>query len=258
MGITTISAQNYNKSDVTLVNTTQYSEINSTSVYSPEEEEVIAFFLKMDQLLSASQMHEKSGQLELALGDVELALEFLDQIAQKWEGSFSRYYNHFTLRKGALLLALGNTEKAVEVFLNHPPKDVATVLLYRFIEQKFHVQLLRLTDPVPESSESDYLERARSLFFAGHYDEAERLLEEKTYGVLLRCACLTMLGKVEVARELRQKEILDKPYLEHFDPEYTMLCILQDDLPSRFQWDGTSEWIYRFPLGTFLNYSEKL
>ncbi len=246
---------------------TQYSGSNPTSCDSAEVEELVSFLGKMDEFLAASQMHEQSGQLELALEDVEQALEFLDQVAQKhgsMDGVFGgiRKYNHFTLRKGAILLALGKKEEAVEVFLNHPPKDVATILLYRFIEQKFHVQLLALTDLVQNTDGGNYVERAESLFLAGHYEEAELLLKEKPYGGFLRCACLTMLGRMEEARELREKEVMIDP---HFDsmgtPDHMMFHMLHGDIPDQFWQDillwQNWEWLNQFPIRTFWVYSDK-
>lgn len=231
---------------------------SSSSTIDSAAEEFFRLLFEVDHFLAASQMHEQSGQLELALEDVEQALEFLDQMAQKFdqawlEGShgWQRKYNHFTLRKGAILLALGKKEEAAEVLLNHPPKNVATVLLYRFIEQKFHVQLLSLIEPAQDVSEQSDLQRATSLFLAGHYDEAELLLKDGRYrGDLLRPACLTMLGRMEEAREL----LKDRIYLD--TPDTLMLDILLGEIPDE-RWQNTLlwknwEWLNKFPILLFV------
>lgn len=239
--------------------TTQSSGSNPTRLDSALQNHLL-FFGKTNQFLAASQAHEQSGELELALEDVEQALEYLDQMAQKQvamlngHSGFIHKYNHFTLRKGAILLALGKKEEAVKVFLNHPPQDIATTLLYRFVEQKFHVQLLSLTDLVQDTPEQNYVERAESLFFAGHYDEAELLLNEKPYGGFLRCACLTILGRIEEARELRKK-------FDGDTPAHVMLYILHADLPNHawqniVSWQNW-EWLNQFPIMTIVAYSDK-
>lgn len=233
------------------------SESCSSTIDSTEEE-FFRLLFEVDRFLAASQMHEQSGQFELALEDVEQALEFLDRMAQKFdptwlEGShgWQGKYNHFTLRKGAILLALGKKEEAVELFLNHQPKDIATVLLYRFIEQKFHVQLLSLKEPTQDVSEQSDLQRATSLFLAGRYDEAELILKNDPYGGgLLRPACLTMLGRMEEARELLKGRL----YLDA--PDKVMLDLLLGDLPDQC-WQNTLlwknwEWLNKFPILPFV------
>jgi hypothetical protein len=67
---------------------TQHSESNpvscdSTEGDTEEVEEYLRFLSKMDHFLAASQMYEESGQLQLALEEVERALEYLDQMAQE-------------------------------------------------------------------------------------------------------------------------------------------------------------------------------
>ncbi len=194
----------------------------------------------------------------MALNDVAQALEFLEQMAQKFdpawlEGShgWRGRFNHFTLRKGAILLGLGKKEEAVDVFLNHPPKDVATVLLYRFIEQKFDVQLLSLRESPQDVCEQNDLQRATYLFFAGRYDEAELLLKDDPYGGgILRPACLAMIGRMEEAREFMKGRL----YLDA--PDKVMLDLLLGDIPDPC-WQNTLlwknwEWLNQFPILPFV------
>ena len=227
---------------------------NSLSVSSCDHPLELPLVLcsKMAFLFQKSIIHEKLGQIQPALDD----LEEIGQLQQEYKLlTLEPHYSHYVLRKSALLIALGKQDKAIEILSNHQPNDVATVLLYKFLEQKFGISLLQKTRPVEQSDQSDYVKVAKSFFMAGHYDQAELLLEGKPYGQLLRADCLTMLGRIDEARELRIKELKDKPYLEdEFTPEYSMLLILQGDVPNSLPWDYDSwEQFYHFPLKTFWN-----
>ncbi len=205
----------------------------------------LALFARLDLLFRKSTLHEKLGQMELALEDVDQVTQVLQ--TNNIPLDLDTYHNHSALRRGALLLTLGRGEEAIDTLRNHQPKDTATVLLYRFLEQKLHVSLLTNQLPTEKSAES--------LFMAGRYEEAERLLEGSSYQQLLRAASLTMLGRIEEAREVRKKEALDKYYLdEEFRPEYSMLLILHGDLPDPLPWNyDTWESFYHFPLKTYWN-----
>jgi hypothetical protein len=190
---------------------------------------------------------------------MELALEDLDSADQLLKNS-SRFPNldpfkdHFILRKSALLLTLGRTREAVAILQNYEPKQVETVLLYKFLEQNLHVPLLKVKKPELPMDRSDYVKMARALFLAVNFEKAEQLLKEKPYGQLLRADCLTLLNRTEEAREIRKKEAQDKEYLdEEYSPEYTMLLLLHGDLPAELPWNYTSwEQHYHFPLRPFV------
>jgi tetratricopeptide (TPR) repeat protein len=209
----------------------------------------LALFAKMDFLFKKSIVHEKLGQIESALDDLEEAAYLKQEDVQSL--ALEPHYNHYILRKSALLLTLGKQDEAIEILRNHQPNDVATVLLYRFLEQKLDISILQKTRPVEQS------DQAKSLFMAGQYEQAELLLKGNPDGQLLRADCLTMLGRIDEARELRTQELEDKPYLEDESrPEYCMLLILQDDVPNPLPWDYDAwEQFYHFPLRAFWNLS---